>query len=118
MSLRVAALCSYSIPQGSRSVLHRRKSKYVALGAEITEKSLLVSHDLRPFCLPEHLDHVALLSNTLFKNERIKRKRIWTCSDVFIREVRSVEHEVLHGHGMNLPVRKHPCAHDRRDHIR
>jgi hypothetical protein len=25
---------------------------------------------------------------------------------------------VRHGHGMNVPVRKHPCAHDRRDHIR
>jgi len=69
------------------------RQRNIAIGAEITEKSLLVSDDLGPFCPSEHLDHVALLRNTLFKNERIKRKGICTCSDVFVRDVRSVEHQ-------------------------
>ena len=38
-----------------------RKAKKITIGAEITEKSLLVSHDLGLFCLSDELDHVALL---------------------------------------------------------
>src|SRR5262245_47912376 len=101
-----------------RSVLLVQKAKNIAIGAEIIEKSLLVSHDLGLFCLSDELDHVAFLSDPLFKNERLKKTRTWNCSNVFVRDVRSVEHQVWHGHGMNIPVRKHPCAHDRRDHIR
>jgi len=40
-------------------VLLLRKAKHIAIGAEIIEKSLLVSHDLGHFCLADELDHVA-----------------------------------------------------------
>ena len=53
-------------------MLHVRKAKRIAIGAEIIEKSLLVSHDLGVFCLSDELDHVALLSITLSKYERLK----------------------------------------------
>src|ERR1700682_1547275 len=98
------------------------KAKRRAIGAESSEKVLFVGHDLSGFCLSDELDHVALLSNTLFINERIKKTgmktEIWNCSNVFVRDFRSVEHQVRHGHGMNFHVRRPHCAKDRRDHIR
>src|SRR4030095_5848674 len=94
------------------------KTKNIAISAEIVEQSLLVSNDLCLLCLPNHLDHVGLLSDTLFKREWIKKTGIWNCSNIFVRQVGSVEHQVRHLPGMNLPVRKHPCAVDRRNHIR
>src|SRR5437660_12567150 len=98
------------------------KAKNIAIGAEITDKSPLVSHDLGRFRLSEELDHIALLSDTLFINERIKKAgghtEIWSCSNVFVRDVRSIEHQVRHGQGMNFHVRRPRCAEDRRDHIR
>jgi len=62
-----------------------RKAKNIAIGAEIIEKSLLVSHDLRLFCLSDELDHVALLSDALFKNEWIKKTRTWNWTTGTIR---------------------------------
>jgi hypothetical protein len=41
-------------------VLQARKAKKIAIGAEIMEKGLLVSHDLGLFCLSDELDHVVL----------------------------------------------------------
>jgi hypothetical protein len=54
------------------------------IGAEIIKKNLFVSYDLCFFRLPNELDHVALLSNTFFKNERIKKTRIRNYSNVFV----------------------------------
>src|ERR1700680_883099 len=96
------------------SVLIVRKTKKIAIGAEITEKNFLIRHDPGLFCLSDELDHVALLSDTLFKTERIKKTGIWNRSNILVRHVRSVEHQMRHGHRMNFPVRNHPCAHDRR----
>src|SRR5713101_4529065 len=87
----------------NRSVLHVRKAQNIAIGAEIIEKSLPVSHDPGPFRLSDDLDNVALLSDTLFENEGIRKAGMWACSDVLVRQIRSVEHQVRHGHGMNSP---------------
>src|ERR1700682_1382867 len=79
------------------------KAKRSAIGAESSEKILFVSHDLGLLRLSDELDHVALLSDTLFINERIKKAgmntEIWNCANVFVRDVRRVEHQVRHGHG-------------------
>jgi hypothetical protein len=54
-------------------VLYVRNAKNIAIGAQIIEKRLLVSQDLGLFCLSDELDDVALLSDALFINERIKK---------------------------------------------
>src|SRR3984893_7903184 len=97
------------------------KAKRSAIGAESSEKSHFVSNDLGLLGLCDELDHVALLGDAVFIDERIKKAgmntEIWSCSNVFVRDVRRVEHQVRHGHGMNFHVRRPHRAHDRRDHV-
>src|SRR5215813_6708165 len=59
-----------------RSMILVRKTKNIAIGAEIIEKRLFVSHNLGLFCLSDELNHVALFSGTFFKNERIENAGI------------------------------------------
>jgi len=54
-------------------VLLARKAKKIAIGAEILQKTLLVSQDLGFFCLSKQLDHITLLNDTLLKNEGIRK---------------------------------------------
>src|SRR6202035_2267053 len=97
------------------------KAKKSAIDAEISEKGLFVSHDLGLLNVSNELDHVALLSDALSINERIKKTgvntEIWNCSNVFVGDVRSVEHQVRHGIGMNLQVGRPTRAKNRCDHI-
>jgi len=51
------------------SVLFVRQAQHITIGAERIEQRLLVGQDLGCFCCADELDHIALLSVTLFVDE-------------------------------------------------
>ena len=56
----IATIITIHMPRNdAAAALLVRKAKQIAIGAEIIEKSLFVSHDLRLLGLSNELDHVA-----------------------------------------------------------